>query len=201
MVSLARDPPETGGERQPPTPPRPEVARAAVVTVGTNGGAPRNPYQTTKRTRERPLPLLPAVLGREEEDVATLNPGPRQRQRKGTGKGRCCNCNRSSACTNAPQSRCECRRADPPRPCTSCPCSRTCTNAMTPLSEGTINRRQGLMNFAFSRGPVALAAAAATCTNAITPQAIGDPTPPTIEEGRGEDEVVPPLMPLRCRWV
>ena len=48
------------------------------------------------------------------------------------------------------------------------------------------------MNFAFSRGPVAQAAAAANCTTAITPPANGDPIPPAIAVGRGEDEVVPP---------
>ena len=63
---------------------------------------------------------------------------------------------------------------------------------MTPLSEGTTNRRQGLMNFTFSRGPVALAAEAANCTTAITPTVNGDPNPLAIETGRGEDEVVPP---------
>ena len=60
------------------------------------------------------------------------------------------------------------------------------------MMEGKLNRRQVFMNFAFSREPVALAVAAANCTTAITPPANGDPIPPAIAAGRGEDEVVPP---------
>ena len=48
------------------------------------------------------------------------------------------------------------------------------------------------MNFAFSRGPVALAAAAAKCTNAINMKATGNPIPPAISTGEEKDEVVPP---------
>jgi hypothetical protein len=48
------------------------------------------------------------------------------------------------------------------------------------------------MNFAFSRGPVALAAAAAKCTNAIKATATGDPIPTAIAAGEETDKVVPP---------
>ena len=192
MVSLSKTPPETGGALQLPTPSRPEVARAAVGAVGKTGGAPRNPYLANKRTRERPQPILPAGPGRDDGDAATINPRPRHRQRKGATKGRCCNCHRSSGCTNAPQSHCECRRADPPRPCTSCPCPRTCTNAASPSTEGTPNSRQGLLNFAFRIGPVAQAAAAAICTTATTITAASDPPTEPANADEGEDDVVPP---------
>ena len=147
-----------GGASQTPAPPAQVEAAAAACARQDNGDPPQIPVRANVLRRPREHQLDPPSNGGDDGSVGTANPRPRWKHRNGKAGGSCCDCNRSSGCTNAPQLTCCCPRAQPPQWFTNCALGARCQN-LTPLDPAEQTRRGPLDNF-FVRGAAALCALA-----------------------------------------
>ena len=162
-----------GGVSQTPAPPAQVELAPAAGARQDNGDPPQIPVRANVLRRPREHQLDPPSNGGEDCSVGTANLRPRRKQRNVNSGESCCNCNRSSGCTNAPQLTCCCPRAQPPQWFTNCALGARCQN-LTPLDPAEQTRRGPLDNF-FVRGAAALCAPVRTI-------------PPATSTTMGEDQ-------------